>query len=405
MAEVRRALEQGVTTKPAGRIPSIAGLPFANLMLSMALLAGLGSHPAEAQSTWPFWDQYAKHFLSPQARVIDPDRNDMTTSEGQSYALFFSLVANDRSSFQNILAWTDNNLARGDVSKNLPAWSWGRNSDGSWGVLDPNSASDSDLWIAYSLTEAGTLWGEPNYIRKGKELLSLIAQTEVANVPHAGPVMIPGKTGFHRGSDEWVLNPSYLPLPLLFAANHYAPQGPWKQMALNLPRWLAQAHPVGFAMDWVKCDAKGCSPAVWPENSSGPARGSYDAIRVYLWAGMTAKETPGAAKVLEMFSPMLRFVKAHSVSPESVTADGTILSASGPASFSAALIPFAVSSGEQGVAGRLQQNVEAEISKTTGLLGNPPAYYEQNLALFGLGWQEHRFWFAPDGTLRVQWKK
>ena len=142
MDEVRRALEQGVTTKPAGRIPSIAVLPFANLMLSMALLAGLGSHPAEAQSTWPFWDQYAKHFLSPQARVIDPDRNDMTTSEGQSYALFFSLVANDRSSFQNILAWTDNNLAQGDVSKNLPAWSWGRNSDGSWGVLDPNSASD-----------------------------------------------------------------------------------------------------------------------------------------------------------------------------------------------------------------------------------------------------------------------
>jgi endoglucanase len=53
----------------------------------------------------------------------------------------------------------------------------------------------------------------------------------------------------------------------------------------------------------------------------------------------------------------------------------------------------------------LQQNVVAEISKTTGLLGNPPRYYDQNLALFALGWQEHRFWFAPDGTLRVQWKK
>ena len=27
------------------------------------------------------------------------------------------------------------------------------------------------------------------------------------------------------------------------------------------------------------------------------------------------------------------------------------------------------------------------------------------MALFALGWQEQRFRFAPDGTLRVQWKK
>lgn len=92
MAEVRRALEQGVTTKAAGRIPSIAVLPFANLMLSMALLAGLGSHPAEAQSTWPFWDQYAKHFLSPQARAIDPDRNDLICQGGSPNRRLLSMI-------------------------------------------------------------------------------------------------------------------------------------------------------------------------------------------------------------------------------------------------------------------------------------------------------------------------
>jgi endoglucanase len=81
------------------------------------------------------------------------------------------------------------------------------------------------------------------------------------------------------------------------------------------------------------------------------------------------------------------------------------LSASAPVSFEAALIPFLLSSGEQAEATRLQQNVMAEISKSTGLLDSPARYYDQNLALFALGWREQRFRFAPDGTLRVRWKK
>src|ERR1700744_2342256 len=95
-------------------------------MLSAALLAGMSPLPAAGLSTWPFWDHYAAHFISPEGRVIDPDRNKMTTSEGQSYALFFALVANDRPAFEKLLSWTEDNLAQGDLAKNLPAWSWGQ---------------------------------------------------------------------------------------------------------------------------------------------------------------------------------------------------------------------------------------------------------------------------------------
>ena len=30
-------------------------------------------------------------------------------------------------------------------------------------MLDPNSASDADVWMAYSLVEAGRLWKIPCY--------------------------------------------------------------------------------------------------------------------------------------------------------------------------------------------------------------------------------------------------
>jgi endoglucanase len=372
------------------------------LMLSAVLVAGMNPSAA-ALSTWPFWDNYAAHFVSPDGRVIDTDRNQMTTSEGQGYALFFALVADDRPAFEKLLSWTENNLAQGNLSKNLPAWSWGKESNGSWGVLDSNSASDADLWIAYSLAEAGVLWKDPGYSKKGSALLAHIAQAEVANVPGIGPVLIPGSHGFQQGQGEWLLNPSYSPLPLLVAASHFAPHGDWAEMARVLPGWLKLASPAGFAMDWVKCGHNGCSPASAPGDASKPPRGSYDAIRVYLWAGMTAKETPGAATLMETFAPMLQFVKAHSAPPESVGADGTVLSASAPVGFDAALIPFVTSAGEPALATKLEQTVTAKMS--AGLLGDPARYYDQNLALFALGWQEQRFRFAPNGTLRVRWKK
>ena len=377
-----------------------------SLWLLMAVFTLLPAPEVRAESSWPFWDHYAARFVAPEGRVIDRDRNSMTTSEGQSYAMFFSLVAGDMASFEKLRSWTEANLAKGSLSTNLPAWSWGQSNDGSWGVLDRNSAADSDLWISYSLMEAGTLWKRSDYSQAGKALLTHIAKEEVAQLPNIGSVLLPGKQGFKPQSDQWLLNPSYLPLPLLVASDHAAPGGPWKQMASDLPVWLRQASPTGFAMDWVEyTTGKGFSPASDPGNASKPPCGSYDAIRVYLWAGMTAPETPGAERLLEIFAPMAQLVKIRPVLPESIYPNGGVSSTAAPVSFQAALLPLLWSSGDKLTASVQQRNVVAQFDRTTGLLGVEPRYYDQNLALFALGWQEQRFRFAPDGTLRVRWKK
>ncbi len=374
--------------------------------LLLAMLLGLCCQSMAKASSWPFWDHYAARFLNPQGRVIDPERNSMTTSEGQSYAMFFALVAGDNGLFEKIRAWTEDNLAQGDLAKNLPAWSWGKKNDGSWGVLDENSASDSDLWIAYSLLQAGKLWAKPQYRQAAKAMLSLIAKQETAALPQIGTVLLPGRYGFHPDSDSWVLNPSYMPLPLLLAAKQADPQGPWQSMASVLPDWMASASPSGFAMDWVEyTEGKGFSAISEPGNAAKSARGSYDAIRVYLWAGMTAIESPGAVKLLHVFAPMSSYVKAHMSPPESVNPDGSISSTTSPPGFSAAVVPLLLTLGEKATATLLIRDLRAEIDPATGLLGSPPRYYDQNLALFGLGWQEQRFRFAPDGMLRVPWKK
>src|SRR5258707_15609965 len=133
------------------------GLKAAVSLLVMTLV----SLNCAAQDWLSLWKSYSAAFMDNQIRVIDHDAGDRTTSEGQAYAMFFALVANDRPRFDGLLRWTEINLASGDLTQHLPAWLWGRDAKtNQWGVLDANSASDADIWMAYSLVEAGRLWDD-----------------------------------------------------------------------------------------------------------------------------------------------------------------------------------------------------------------------------------------------------
>lgn len=105
-------------------------------MVMAALM--LAAAQVSAACNWPAWERFKQDYISDGGRVIDPsDARQITTSEGQSYALFFALAANDRDAFKTVLSWTQNNLAEGDLSARLPAWLWGRKNETEWTVLDP----------------------------------------------------------------------------------------------------------------------------------------------------------------------------------------------------------------------------------------------------------------------------
>ena len=81
--------------------------------LLLPLLAGLVSFQTgcRAEQQWPLWQHYRERFLDASGRVIDHSAGDKTTSEGQAYGMFFALVVNDRKSFDQMLRWTEDNLA------------------------------------------------------------------------------------------------------------------------------------------------------------------------------------------------------------------------------------------------------------------------------------------------------
>jgi endoglucanase len=368
--------------------------------LVMTLCRGVAWSSSHAD--WQRWESYKAHFLSAGGRIVDWSADQRTTSEGQAYALFFALVANDRASFDRIVNWTAQHLAQGDLREHLPAWLWQRSANGEWGIGDSNSASDADLWMAYTLIEAGEAWHEPAYLSQGRSLAARIEREEVAILPGKGPMLLPGRRGFHTQAGTFVVNPSYLPLQLLTALNDEFPQGPWRDMATIMPEMLQSKIGHGFAMDWVGFrEHFGFFATLRP---SSPASGSYDAIRVYLWAGMLHPKTAGRKRLLSAMYGMRLCLRNRDFPPERIDSEGKATENNGSVGFSACVIPFLSALSEESALRKQEARVR-EISNSSEFNPGEQRYYDHNLVLFAEGWSEGRFQFTATGHLRLIWMK
>jgi endo-1,4-beta-D-glucanase Y len=359
---------------------------------SLTLLADTALGAGVRCEAWPAWQRFKLLYVSSDGRVIDASTpRQITTSEGQSYALFFALVGNDRAAFDQILRWTQNNLAGGSLEKHLPAWQWGRADNNEWRVLDPNAASDADLWIAYTLGEAGRLWNEVGYSQLGAAVARNIVRQEVASIPELGLTLLPGPMGF-ADDHSWRLNPSYLPLSIIRGVARQTREPVWNEIVKSSERVILGSAPKGFAADWVEFSSGGFVP-----DRKTQGIGSYDAIRVYLWAGMLPASDPSRDKINAALKPMLDIVSKRPAPVESVDTQTLETKGDGSPGFSAAMLPM-LANAHLSAALQTHRKRAAEES----LQGNQ-GYYSDVLSLFGLGWLEQRFRFNRASLLNVRW--
>jgi endoglucanase len=389
----------------------LAGLP------GLGALAALGGWPAlagaatprpaaPAACAWPLYQQFLSRFVQADGRVVDPStKEQQSTSEGQSYGMVFALVANDRATFDRLWQWSIANLGAGSLQDKLPAWQWGHRADGSWGVIDANPASDADLWFAFALLEAARLWRQPRYAEPARALLKLAAQHEVVSLPGFGTMLLPGPQGFAQGKADgprqWRLNASYLPVPLLRRLAAADPAGPWGTLATQTGKLVEAVARQGIVPDWSAYRSDNAGSGFVADPDKGDVS-SYDAIRVYLWAGMTPRGDAAGRVLMKALAPQAQRMAGRAAPPERMHADSGALEGEGPTGFSAALVPFLQAAGSPAAA---VQRTRAE-SMLDAAQGKPAAtYYDTVLGLFGLGFAEGRFRFAPSGQLELEWEK
>ena len=363
--------------------------------LLVALTAACSAAPSAG---WPAWEGFKGAFVSEDGRVIDLSQEDLrTVSEGQSYALFFALIAQDRKAFDLILNWTENNLSNGDMAKNLPAWVWGKQND-SWGVIDDNSASDADLWIAYALLEASRVWCHQPYAEKARSLGNLILNKESIEVSGLGLSILPGKVGFVQDDGAIKLNPSYVP-PFLMArfANEWADDSRWAYVYLASQRLLLKSGETGSYPDWVLYNNGLMS---LPNDEQ---RGDYDAIRTYMWIGMTNNSDPLSTALLQQMTPMAAVLLKQRYMPEWFEPlNGKNANQTGPAGFQVAMAPFLQAAGLPDLAKKFNAKSLKNTNKESWV---KYGYYNGSLSLFGQGYMDNLYRFNSVGELLPRGKE
>lgn len=357
-------------------------------------LSGLAK-AAVTSATWPEWKAFAQAFITDTGRVVDRSSpTSLTYSEGQAYALFFALVANDRSRFEALLRWTEDNLCGGDLTAQLPAWQWGHNAQDQWGPLDNHPASDADLWIAYALGEAGRLWQQRRYSALSRLVMDRVLREEVAHLPGLGPTLLPGPVGFALSGDRWRLSPSYLPMHLMRWLARQRPDTAWPAVADSSLRVILNSATQGFAPDWTIYNASDAS--FGPDTESSAGLGAHNAIRVYLWTGLLPEGHPDRNALLQTLGLMGRWVAQQGVPPAYTDARDGSAQGAGSSGFSAALLPFLS-------ALKLPQAVQAQQARLEARPLAADAYYDHVLALFGLGSVQGRYRINTLGELEPAW--
>jgi endo-1,4-beta-D-glucanase Y len=374
---------------------------------SIGLIAGavfvliLHTSCQAARDHWPEWKGYKDAFLSKDGRVIDHSTPDQrTVSEGQAYGLFFALVAADKAAFDNILSWTENNLSQGDLGQNLPAWHWAKGPSG-WGVQDSNSASDAELWLAYTLLEAGRYWSEPRYAQKAKQLGNLILSQETLWIDGLGRALLPGKTGFVNADGSVKLNPSYAPsFVLARLAEAWADDPRWAELYLANQQFLMSAARGGLYPDWITYQNG------MPVEDANLNEGDFDAIRVYLWLGISPDSDPILASLKQVVKPFTDYLFQNQAVPLTWNPKtGAKSKDSGPQGFQWALRPLMDMQSKENPTQKttLKNWSLADLSalkSTEDWRGY--GYYSGALSLFAQGALSGRYSIATNGRLHLK---
>lgn len=325
------------------------------------------------------WQAYKARFIQADGRVVDHSNNDISTSEGQAYAMLRALWINDQSTFDLVWNWAKLNL---DYEKSgLFAWKWGKHCDGSWNILDKQAASDADQDIAFALISASKQFKRPELMGEAKNILNNIWNQEVAEV--AGkPYLLPGQ--WAKTTAKIRLNPSYFaPYEYRVFAKVDASHN-WQGLvdtSYDVLEQCSKLSKLNLPPDWCDMDQTG---SISLDAANPSADYSYDAIRVpwrisldYMWnQNARAKNYLNTLSFLQDTWNTMRTIRG------AYTAQGVMRSFDEPLSGFACALPLFQITAPPLVNQVLRERILAKYENGLWLPDND--YYAQNWCWFGI---------------------
>jgi endoglucanase len=343
------------------------------LAASFSAFATVGSGPGTGQASSakpsssgppPAAAQFLAAYVRPDGRVSRPDQGGDTVSEGQAYGLLLAEVAGRDDRFGRIWQWTQDHLQRPD---GLFAW----HADAAGHILDPGSASDADLLIAWALLRYQGP-GAASAHQDGKQVAGAILAQEVSII---GPARTPVLTaGPWAAGHPATLDPSYWSLPALTGLASLTGNHEWLQIADGAVTLTAQLTRNGAQLppDWAGMTADG---AVYPEAQYG-----LDAQRTVVW--FAASCVPQARTLAARWWRLLRLPGRSSAL--TLTLSGAIVNPASNALPFAAAAAAADAAGDAGASRRLLSGAASQQQRQPGYYGGAWAAFGPTLLDTGL---------------------
>lgn len=148
------------------------------------------------------WEYYKENFIFSYGQVVDPS-GEVTTSEGQSYAMLRAVWMNDHDAFKGVWLWTQHHLQH-RLEDKLISWKWVDDT-----LADSANATDADIDIALALLFGYHTFGEDQYLADAKEIISDIWDQAVIEIDGKYHVV---SSNLEHGQvpNGLLFNPSYL---------------------------------------------------------------------------------------------------------------------------------------------------------------------------------------------------
>ncbi|AFM41439.1 endoglucanase Y [Desulfosporosinus acidiphilus SJ4] len=209
----------------------------------------------QARSAYESWLSYIVPAGTNRDRVINPQMENSTVSEGIGYGMLFSVAFDDIYHFDRLWSYANHNLD----AKGLMNWKIGKNGE----ILGQGSATDADQDIAYALILAEEKWPGRGYVQAAKQILNSIVTYE----SDQEGLLLPGD---NWGNPE-IYNPSYIAPAYYELFYKITGNLVWEKIAQANSNWLVKTlnNTTGLAPDWA--DHLG-----YPKDNNY----GYDAIRV-----------------------------------------------------------------------------------------------------------------------------
>jgi endo-1,4-beta-D-glucanase Y len=179
------------------------------------------------------WQNYQAEYLEVgDYRTLDRSRDNITTSEGESYTMLRAVWLGDKTVYDEQLNWAKDNLQH-KTGDHLFAWLFGERPDGSYGILTAQggntTASDADTDIALSLVFAYSRWQDPTYVRDARDIIRDIWNQEVITI-NGVPYLTADNFEKGSASPTVIVNPSYLSPYAYRIFAEVDPQDPWNEL-------------------------------------------------------------------------------------------------------------------------------------------------------------------------------